>query len=73
MTHQWSDAIHDVDWQELVDLYERAPLAKKEPARLQTAFSHSMFRWFVRDGQATAMALFQNEAVYLARGYIRPD
>jgi GNAT superfamily N-acetyltransferase len=144
MTHQWSKAIHDVDWQELADLYERAPLAKKEPARLQTAFSHSMFRWFVRDGQGqligagraladgsdcaylcdvallpqyqgqglgkaiiqrlvaqcadhkkiilycvpgkegfyqslgfkrmtTAMAMFQNEAVYLERGYIRPD
>jgi hypothetical protein len=115
MTHQWSEAIHDVDWQELADLYERAPLAKKEPARLQTAFSHSMFRWFVRDGQGqligagraladgsdcadhkkiilycvpgkegfyqslgfkrmtTAMAMFQNEAVYLERGYIRSD
>jgi len=142
MTYQWSEAIHDVDWQELADLYERAPLAKKEPARLQTAFTHSMFRWFVRDGEGrligagraladgsdcaylcdvallpqyqgqglgkaiiqrlvaqcadhkkiilycvpgkegfyqslgfkrmtTAMAMFQNEAVYLERGYIR--
>ena len=35
MNHQWSDAIHNVGWQELADLYERAPLAKKEPARLQ--------------------------------------
>lgn len=141
MTYQWSSSIEDVDWQELADLYERAPLSKKDPSLLQTAFSNSMFRVFVRDGQRivgvgraladgsdcsyvcdvallpehqgeglgkaivlklvelsadhkkiilycvpgkegfykslgfkqmnTALALFQNEAIYLERGYIR--
>jgi ribosomal protein S18 acetylase RimI-like enzyme len=51
MTYQWSDSIDDVDWHELVDLYARAPLATKDPSRLKTAFSNSMFRCFVRDGQ----------------------
>lgn len=143
MKYQWSDSIEDVDWHDLADLYERAPLAKKEPFRLKTAFSNSMFRCFVRDGQRivgvgraladgsdcsyicdvallpeyqgeglgkaivnrlivlsaehkkiilycvpgkegfykslgfkhmnTAMAIFQNEAVYIERGYIRTD
>lgn len=50
MTYQWSDSIDDVDWHELVDLYARAPLATKDPSRLKTAFSNSMFRCFVRDG-----------------------
>ena len=50
MKYQWSSTIEDVDWQELADLYERAPLAKKDPSRLKTAFSNSMFRFFVRDG-----------------------
>jgi ribosomal protein S18 acetylase RimI-like enzyme len=51
MTYQWSDSIDGVDWHELVDLYARAPLATKDPSRLKTAFSNSMFRCFVRDGQ----------------------
>jgi len=51
MKYQWSDSIEDVDWHELADLYERAPLATKDPSRLKTAFSNSMFRCFVRDGQ----------------------
>ncbi len=51
MKYQWSDSIEAVDWHELADLYERAPLAKKDPSRLKTAFSNSMFRILVRDGQ----------------------
>jgi ribosomal protein S18 acetylase RimI-like enzyme len=45
---QWKDSL-DVDWHELEALYHAAPLGKKEAARLQTAFSNSMFRCFVYD------------------------
>lgn len=51
MQYQWSDSTDDVDWQELADLYLRAPLSKKEPDRLKLAFANSMYRCFVRDGQ----------------------
>jgi transposase-like protein len=51
MKYQFSDSIEDVDWRELVHLYEQAPLGTKDPSRLKTAFDNSMFRCFVRDGQ----------------------
>ena len=46
MTVTWTDALDAVDWNELSDLYRKAPLAEKDPARLQTAFTNSMFRRF---------------------------
>lgn len=46
MTVTWTDALDAVDWQELSDLYRKAPLAAKDPARLKTAFANSMFRRF---------------------------
>jgi ribosomal protein S18 acetylase RimI-like enzyme len=51
MKYQFSYSIEDVDWRELADLYEQAPLGTKDPSRLKTAFNNSMFRCFVRDGQ----------------------
>lgn len=50
MNFSWSESIETVNWQELADLYERAPLTKKHPDQLQLAFTNSMFRWIVRDG-----------------------
>jgi ribosomal protein S18 acetylase RimI-like enzyme len=49
MTINWSHSLEDTNWQELADLYERAPLTKKDSAKLQQAFTNSMFRWIIRD------------------------
>lgn len=46
----WSDSLDELDWHELAALYRAAPLGNKNPADLQTAFSNSRFRCFVRDG-----------------------
>ena len=45
----WSDALDDVDWHELAELYRLAPLGNKTPEGLRTAFGNSMFRCFARD------------------------
>lgn len=45
----WSDSIADLDWDELAALYRAAPLGNKDPAGLQTAFTNSRFRCFIRD------------------------
>jgi ribosomal protein S18 acetylase RimI-like enzyme len=49
MTLEWNDALDAVDWEELSALYRAAPLGNKLPANLKTAFSNSMYRWFVYD------------------------
>jgi ribosomal protein S18 acetylase RimI-like enzyme len=46
----WSDSITGLDWDELTALYRAAPLGNKNAAGLQTAFTNSMFRCFVREG-----------------------
>ena len=45
----WSDAIDNVDWDELTALYRAAPLGNKNPSGLKTAFSNSLFRCFAFD------------------------
>jgi ribosomal protein S18 acetylase RimI-like enzyme len=47
---EWTDSLTGLDWDELVELYRVAPLGVKQVPVLQTAFSNSRFRWFVRDG-----------------------
>lgn len=46
MTVTWTDALDTVDWDELSDLYRKAPLGNKSPDRLKTVFTNSMFRRF---------------------------
>lgn len=46
MTVTWTDSLDNVDWNELSDLYRKAPLGDKSPERLQTVFTNSMFRRF---------------------------
>lgn len=46
---EWSEAIDDVDWQELSELYRLAPLGNKSPDWLRRAFGNSMFRCMVRE------------------------
>lgn len=50
MTLDWSDSLETLDWHELSALYQAAPLGQKDPSRLKTAFSNSMFRCLVREG-----------------------
>jgi GNAT superfamily N-acetyltransferase len=45
----WSDTLDDVDWHELEALYRAAPLGNKSAALLETVFTNSRFRCFVRD------------------------
>ncbi len=52
MSFMWSDAIDNVDWDELTALYRAAPLGNKNPSELKTAFSNSLFRCFAyKDGK----------------------
>jgi len=52
MSLRWSSDIDRLDWNELAALYRAAPLGDKRPDGLRTAFSHSMFRFLVHDGDA---------------------
>lgn len=45
----WSEAIDDVDWQALSELYRLAPLGNKSPDWLRAAYTNSLFRCFARD------------------------
>lgn len=48
----WSHSIDSLDWNELSALYHAAPLGNKNPDRLKTAFTNTMFRCFVyEDGK----------------------
>ncbi len=49
MTLAWTESIEGVDWNELTALYHAAPLGKKDPDGLRTAFGNSMFVCFVRE------------------------
>lgn len=51
MKFTWSDDLEAVDWQELSELYRVAPLGHKPPDKLRMAFSNSLFRCFVWDGE----------------------
>ncbi len=42
----WSNSIAEVDWNELVALYDAAPLGSKNARDLETVFTNSRFRCF---------------------------
>lgn len=46
----WSHSIDKLDWNELAALYRAAPLGNKTPQGLKTAFTNSMFKCFVYEG-----------------------
>ena len=50
MRWQFDDA--GIDWSELSELYRIAPLGNKSAEGLKLAFSNSMFKCFVFDGEA---------------------
>jgi len=45
----WSETLEGVDWDEVSALYHAAPLGNKSAAHLQTVFSNSRYRCFVRE------------------------
>ena len=47
----WSYSIDGLDWNELAALYDAAPLGSKNPSGLKTAFTDSMFKCFVYEGE----------------------
>ena len=49
MALEWIDALDSIDWEELSNLYDVAPLGHKTPADLVIAFSNSRFKCFVYD------------------------
>lgn len=49
MAFEWTDALDDVEWDELSALYKVAPLGDKPAANLKIVFGNSRFRCFVRD------------------------
>ncbi|HSV61350.1 MAG TPA: GNAT family N-acetyltransferase [Variovorax sp.] len=52
MPLHWTTSIDTLDWEELAALYRAAPLGDKSPQGLQTAFSHSMFKFLVYEDAA---------------------
>jgi ribosomal protein S18 acetylase RimI-like enzyme len=50
VTLHWSDTLDGIDWSELEALYRAAPLGNKSAAKLQIAFTNSLYRCFARDG-----------------------
>ena len=49
MALEWIDALDSIDWEELSNLYDVAPLGHKTPVDLAIAFSNSRFKCFVYD------------------------
>jgi GNAT superfamily N-acetyltransferase len=49
MPLDWSDALADVDWSELSELYRLAPLGIKPARHLENVFRNSRLRCFVRE------------------------
>jgi ribosomal protein S18 acetylase RimI-like enzyme len=49
VTLAWSNKLEGVDWKELQALYDAAPLGRKNAKDLETVFTNSRFRCFVRE------------------------
>lgn len=63
----WSETLTNVDWQELSALYLAAPLGHKTPEDLKLAFSHSMYKCFVREnGKLVGVGRVLADGVYVA-------
>jgi ribosomal protein S18 acetylase RimI-like enzyme len=49
MPIEWIYTTENLNWEELSNLYEIAPLGHKEPADLKASFANSMFKCFAYD------------------------
>jgi len=77
MAFEWIDSLDSVDWAELSNLYEVAPLGHKTPADLKITFSNSLFKCFVYDtgrliGAGRALA-DGRDCSYLCDIAVHPD
>ena len=54
---RWTDALDEVDWHELSQLYKIAPLGDKRPDDLKLSFSNSRYHCFVFDDQSRLMGV----------------
>ncbi len=77
MDHSWVYDDSAVDWDELSQLYRKAPLGEKSPKDLETVFGNSRFKCFVYAegelvgvGRALADGL---DCSYLADVAVHPD
>lgn len=56
MNFTWVYDLNAVDWDELSEVYRKAPLGEKPGEDLKVVFSNSMFTCFVYDGRTLAGA-----------------
>ena len=68
MALEWSHSIDVVDWEELSALFDASPpMGNRRAADLATAFGHSMFRCFLRDGgKLVGVGRAMADGVYVA-------
>lgn len=77
MGHEWVFSCTSVDWEELAELYRRAPLGRKTASDLRTCFANSRYVCFVYDGErlaAAGRALADGiDCSYIADVAVHPD
>lgn len=52
----WSDSVEKIDWNELVALYDAAPLGVKNARDLETVFTNSRYRCFAYEDRRLVAA-----------------
>ena len=78
MTLEWSDSQDTINWHELQNLYRLAPLGDKSVELLQTVFTNSRFKCFVRDEAGRLVAAGRvlsdgADCAYLCDVAVMPD
>ena len=78
MSLEWTDSQDTIDWHELQNLYRLAPLGDKSAELLQTVFTNSRFKCFVRDEAGRLVAAGRvlsdgADCAYLCDVAVMPD
>lgn len=78
MSLEWSDSQDTINWHELQNLYRLAPLGDKSVELLQTVFTNSRFKCFVRDEAGRLVAAGRvlsdgADCAYLCDVAVMPD
>jgi GNAT superfamily N-acetyltransferase len=47
---KWTYNLKNINWEDLIELYRIAPLGIKDPEKLKTTFTNSLFKCFAYDG-----------------------
>lgn len=48
---KWTYNLKNINWEDLIELYRIAPLGIKDPEKLKTTFTNSLFKCFAYDGE----------------------